>query len=137
MPMCYSHYHLNLPKPIRSWFPGRLVPPFVVTTGRTESLPGRVEHAVCGSLGSCGPRPGSVVRHGPFPDPALYDSPRACCGLQVVKLPFQPQGHLVPASTDSCPPALPAPWSCTSLGDKSQYKARSQPLSQKLAEGSG
>lgn len=47
MPTCYSVYHLNLPKPIRSWFPGHSVPPFVVTVGRAASLLGRVEPGVC------------------------------------------------------------------------------------------
>lgn len=138
MPTCYSHYHLNLPKPIRSWFPGRLVPPFVVTTGRTESLPGRVEHGVCGSLGSCGPWPGSGVGRSPFhtqpymilPEPAAVD-------FRWSSFPSSPKATWYQPSIDSCPPALPAPWSCTSLGDKSQSQAKSQPLSQELAEGSG
>lgn len=90
--MCYSHYHLNLPKPIRSWFPGRLVPPFVVTAGRTERVCREGWGTVC--VG-----PWEAVVHGQAleSDEAPYDSPRACCGLQVVKPPFQPQGHLVPA----------------------------------------
>lgn len=40
-------------------------------------------------------------------------------------------------STDSYPGARPAHCSCASLEDKSQSQARSQPLPQNLAEGSG
>jgi hypothetical protein len=77
--MRYSVYHLNLPKPIRSWFPGHSVPPFVVTAGWATSLLGRVEPSVCGSLGSCGPQPCSGASHSPLlthphtalPEPAV------------------------------------------------------------------